>query len=148
MKKFEKVIELKGGLVGNNKFDKFIFGEFEGRIYGDWGVYEDGEERGYDFDLMKKNDDEELNMNISTSKVSRFSITKKKLQQEYFPQFSSDNQINFSNTMGSPEDEYNLLKSMSVNFNEEQASKTRTNSILRLLEINIGEKRKLSNSDI
>ena len=100
------------------------------------------------FELFFNNDDEELNMNISTSKVSRFSITKKKLQQEYFPQISSDNQINFSNTMGSPEDEYNLLKSMSVNFNEEQASKTRTNSILRLLEINIGEKRKLSNSDI
>ena len=100
------------------------------------------------FELFFNNDDEELNMNISTSKVSRFSITKKKLQHENFPQFSSDNQINFSNTMCSPEDEYNLLKSMSVNFNEEQASKTRTNSILRLLEINIGEKRKLSNSDI
>jgi len=61
MKKFEKVIELKGGLEGNNKFDKFIFSEFEGRINGDWGEYEDGEERGYDFDLMEKNDDEELN---------------------------------------------------------------------------------------
>jgi hypothetical protein len=60
MKKLEKVIELKGGLVGNNKFDKFIFGEFEGRIYGDWGVYEDGEERGYDFDLMEKNDDDDF----------------------------------------------------------------------------------------
>ncbi len=60
MKKFEKVIELKGGLEGNNKFDKFIFGEFESRIYGDWGVYEDGEERGYDFDLMEKNDDDDF----------------------------------------------------------------------------------------
>jgi hypothetical protein len=60
MKKLEKVIELKGGLVGNNKFDKFIFGEFESRIYGDWGVYEDGEERGYDFDLMEKNDDDDF----------------------------------------------------------------------------------------
>jgi hypothetical protein len=60
MKKFKKVIELKDGLEGNNKFDKFIFGEFEGRLYGDWGVYEDGEERGYDIDLMEKNDDEDL----------------------------------------------------------------------------------------
>jgi hypothetical protein len=60
MKKFEKVIELKGGLEGNNKFDKFIFAELEGRLYGDWGVYEDGEERGYDFDLMKKNDDDDF----------------------------------------------------------------------------------------
>jgi len=60
MKKLEKVIKLNGGLKGNNKFDKFIFGEFECRIYGDWGVYEDGEERGYDFDLMEKNDDDDF----------------------------------------------------------------------------------------
>ena len=60
MKKLEKVIKLNGGLKGNNKFDKFIFGEFEGRINGDWGEYEDGEERGYDFDFMEKNDDEDL----------------------------------------------------------------------------------------
>ena len=60
MKKFKQVIELKGGLEGNNKFDKFIFGEFEGRIYGEWGVYDDGEERGYNFDLMKKYDDEDF----------------------------------------------------------------------------------------
>jgi hypothetical protein len=60
MKKFEKVIELKGSILNYNKFDKFIFGEFEGRLYGDWGVYDDGEERGYDFDLMKKNDDDDF----------------------------------------------------------------------------------------
>jgi hypothetical protein len=101
------------------------------------------------FELFFNNEDEELNLNASLSKASRFSITKKKFSQEGFPQFSSDNYINTcSNMMGSPEDEYNLLKSMSVNFSEEQAGKARANSILRLLEINIGDKRKISNSDI
>ena len=61
MKKLEKVIELKGGLKGNNKFDKFIFGELEMRSGGDWENYEDGDEVGYDFDLFEKCDDEELN---------------------------------------------------------------------------------------
>lgn len=60
MKKFEKVIELKGGLVGMNKFDRFIYCELEGRVGGDWGVYDDGEIISYDFDLLEKCDDEDL----------------------------------------------------------------------------------------
>jgi len=61
MKKFEKVIELKCGLVGMNKFDRFIYCELEGRVGGDWGVYDDGEIISYDFDLLEKYDDEEYN---------------------------------------------------------------------------------------
>lgn len=61
MKKFKKVIELKGGLIGMNKFDRFIYGELEMRSGGDWGEYEDGEIISYDFDLLEKCDDEEYN---------------------------------------------------------------------------------------
>ena len=62
MEKFKNVIELKGGILdpNYNKFDRFIFGELEGRINGDWGVYDDGEIISYDFDLLEKCDDEEL----------------------------------------------------------------------------------------
>jgi hypothetical protein len=60
MEKFKKVIELKGGLIGMNKFDKFIYGELEMRSSGDWNEYEDEEVVEYDFDLLEKNDDEEL----------------------------------------------------------------------------------------
>jgi len=61
MEKFKKVIELKGGLIGMNKFDKFIYGELEMRISGDWGEYEDGEVVSYDFDLLEKDEDEVMN---------------------------------------------------------------------------------------
>ena len=61
MKKFKKVIELKGGLIGMNKFDRFIYGELEMRSGGDWGEYEDGDIVSYDFDLLEKCDDEEYN---------------------------------------------------------------------------------------
>ena len=61
MEKFKNVIRVNGGLIGNNKYDKFIFGELESRIGGDWGVYEDGEIISYDIDLLEKNDDEVLN---------------------------------------------------------------------------------------
>ena len=62
MEKFKKVIELKGSILGlnYNKFDRFIYGELEGRINGDWGLYDDGEIMSYDFDLLEKCDDEEL----------------------------------------------------------------------------------------
>ena len=61
MEKFKKVIELRGGLIGNNKYDDFIWGELESRNGGDWNVYEDGDIVSYDIDLLEKNDDEELN---------------------------------------------------------------------------------------
>ena len=61
MEKFKKVIEVKSGLIGMNKFDKFIFCELESRISGDWDVYEVGEVVSYDFDLLEKNDDEVMN---------------------------------------------------------------------------------------
>jgi hypothetical protein len=62
MEKFKKVIELKGGLIGSSKFDKFIFGELEGRSGGDWSNYEDGEIVSYDFELLEKScDDDDLN---------------------------------------------------------------------------------------
>ena len=60
MEKFKKVIELKGGLIGNNKYDDFIWGELESRSGGDWNIYEDGEIISYNFDLLEKNDDEDL----------------------------------------------------------------------------------------
>jgi hypothetical protein len=60
MEKFKKEIELKGGLIGMNKFDRFIYGELEMRSSGDWNEYEDEEVVSYDFDLVEKNDDEEL----------------------------------------------------------------------------------------
>ena len=34
-----------------NKFDLFIFGLIEGRISGDWNVYDDDEVIWYSFDL-------------------------------------------------------------------------------------------------
>jgi hypothetical protein len=60
MEKFKKVIELKGGLKGMNKFDRFIYGELEMRSSGDWNEYEDEEVVEYDFELLEKCDDEEL----------------------------------------------------------------------------------------
>lgn len=60
MEKFKKVIELKGGLVGINKFDKFIYGELEMRSGGDWSNYDEGDLISYDFELLEKCDDEEL----------------------------------------------------------------------------------------
>ena len=62
MEKFKKVVELKGGLVGMNKFDRFIYGELESRSGGDWDVYEKGDIIEYDFDLLEKScDDDDLN---------------------------------------------------------------------------------------
>ena len=58
MEKFKKVIELKGGLKGNNKYDKFIFCQLESRSGGDWGNYEKGDIISYDIDLLEKCDDE------------------------------------------------------------------------------------------
>ena len=60
MEKFKKVIELNGGLEGNNKFDKFIYGELEMRSGGDWSNYDEGDIISYDFELLEKCDDEEL----------------------------------------------------------------------------------------
>jgi hypothetical protein len=60
MEKFKKVIELKGSIENYNKFDKFIYGELEGRSGGDWNEYEDGDVVSYDFELLEKCDDEEL----------------------------------------------------------------------------------------
>jgi hypothetical protein len=60
MKKFKKVVGLKSGLVGINKFDKFIYGELESRSGGDWNLYDNGDIVGYDFDLLEKCDDEDL----------------------------------------------------------------------------------------
>ena len=45
------------------------------------------------------------------------------------------------------EDDYVLLKAMSVNYSEDFHHKTRANSILRVLELNMDEKRKLSSTD-
>ena len=62
MEKFKKVVELKGGLVGMNKFDRFIYGELESRSMGDWNLYEDGEVVEYGFELLEKDsDDYDLN---------------------------------------------------------------------------------------
>ena len=52
MEKFKKVIDLKGGLVGINKFDKFIYGELEMRSGGDWNEYKKGDIISYNFDLL------------------------------------------------------------------------------------------------
>ncbi len=60
MEKFKKVVELKGGLVGMNKFDRFIYGELESRSSGDWNEYEDGEVIEYGFDLVGECDDDEV----------------------------------------------------------------------------------------
>jgi hypothetical protein len=60
MEKFKKEIELKGSILNYNKYDVFIYGELESRSGGDWGVYKKGDIIGYDFDLLEKNDDEEL----------------------------------------------------------------------------------------
>ena len=54
------VIDLKSGLVGINKFDKFIYGELEMRSGGDWSNYDEGDLISYDFELLEKCDDEEL----------------------------------------------------------------------------------------
>jgi hypothetical protein len=61
MKKFKNVVELKGSILNYNKFDIFVFGELEGRVNGDWGVYEDEDIVSYDFDLLEKYDDDDLN---------------------------------------------------------------------------------------
>ena len=37
-----------------NKFDLFIFGLIEGRISGDWNVYDDDEVIWYSFDLREE----------------------------------------------------------------------------------------------
>ena len=60
MEKFKKEIVLKGGLVGINKFDKFIYGELEMRSGGDWNNYDEGDLISYDFELLEKDEDEEL----------------------------------------------------------------------------------------
>ena len=52
MEKFKKVIDLKSGLVGINKFDKFIYGELEMRSGGDWSNYDEGDIISYDFELL------------------------------------------------------------------------------------------------
>ena len=105
--------------------------------------------------FFNNNEDEELTGPFN--KASRFSINKKQSCRESFREslisFPSEGNLNLGNytsnlMVGSPEDDYNLLKSMSVNYSEEQGGKTRANSILRLLEINLGEKRKASNCDI
>jgi hypothetical protein len=62
MEKFKKVIELKGSILGHNKYDGFIYGELESRSSGDWNVYEDGEVVEYGFELLEKScDDDDLN---------------------------------------------------------------------------------------
>ena len=61
MEKFKNVIKLVGSIEGYNKYDKFIYGELESRSGGDWNDYEDGEIVSYNFDLLEKNDDEDLN---------------------------------------------------------------------------------------
>jgi hypothetical protein len=61
MKKLENVVELKGSILNYNKFDIFVFGELEGRVNGDWDEYEDEDIVSYDFDLLEKCDDEDLN---------------------------------------------------------------------------------------
>ena len=61
MEKFKKVIELKDGLKGMNKFDKFIYGELESRISGDWGEYDKDDILSYDFDLLEKDEDDVMN---------------------------------------------------------------------------------------
>jgi hypothetical protein len=62
MEKFKKEIVLKGGLVGINKFDKFIYGELEMRSGGDWNNYDEDDVISYDFELLEKcSDDDDLN---------------------------------------------------------------------------------------
>jgi hypothetical protein len=109
------------------------------------------------FELFFNNINEDEEFTGPFNKASRFSINKKQSCRESFREsfvtFPSEGNLNVGNftpnlMAGSPEDDYNLLKSMPVNFSEEQGGKTRANSILRLLEINLGEKRKASNCDI
>jgi hypothetical protein len=60
MKKFEKVIELKGSEF-ENKFDKFIFDNLDNYLSGDWSEYKDGDIVNYNIDLLEKCEDEEFN---------------------------------------------------------------------------------------
>ena len=61
MEKFKKEIVLKGSIENYNKYDLFIYGELEMRSSGDWGEYDKGDLIGYDFDLLEKWDEEDLN---------------------------------------------------------------------------------------
>jgi hypothetical protein len=61
MEKFKKVIELKSSIENYNKYDKFIYGELEGRSSGDWNEYKDGDVVEYDFDLLEKDEDDVMN---------------------------------------------------------------------------------------
>jgi hypothetical protein len=56
MKKFEKVVKVKSFENEKSKMYKFIFGELELLLGGDWGEYEKGEEVCYKIDLDDEND--------------------------------------------------------------------------------------------
>jgi len=58
MEKFKKVIELKGSILGHNKYDGFIYGELESRSSGDWNEYNEGDIVEYGFELLEKDSDD------------------------------------------------------------------------------------------
>lgn len=56
MKKFEKVVKVKSFENEKSKLYKFIFGELEGLLSGDWSDYEGGEEVCYKINLDDENE--------------------------------------------------------------------------------------------
>jgi uncharacterized protein YkuJ len=89
------------------------------------------------FDLYFKNEEEDIE--AMSLNVGRKSIKKKTNITQGFTQIQE--------TIPSNDDEYKLLKAMSINYSESLSKKTRANSILRMLEINVDEKRKLTSCD-
>jgi hypothetical protein len=56
MKKFKNVVKVKDFKNEKNELYKFIFGELELLLGGDWGEYEKGEEVCYNIDLDDENE--------------------------------------------------------------------------------------------
>jgi hypothetical protein len=56
MKKFEKVVKVKSFENEKNELYKFIFGELEGLLSGDWSDYKGGEEVCYKINLDDENE--------------------------------------------------------------------------------------------
>lgn len=56
MKKFEKVVKVESFMNEKNELYKFIFGELDGMLGGDWSNYEEGDEVCYKINLDDEND--------------------------------------------------------------------------------------------